>query len=75
MGAIERHLKGNALIRHSQHKFMKGNSCLTDLVSFCDKVTWLVDEWKAVNEFFWILVRYLMLSLTALFWTSHPTAR
>lgn len=31
---------------------MKGNSCLTDLISFCDKVTWLVDEQKAVNEVF-----------------------
>lgn len=35
-------------IRPSQHGFVKGRSCLTDLV-FCDKVTLLVDEGKAVH--------------------------
>lgn len=49
---MERYLKGSALIRHSQHKFTKGNSCLTNLISFFDKVTWLVDEQKAVDEVF-----------------------
>ena len=28
---------------------MKGRSCLTNLISFCDKVTRLVDEGKAVD--------------------------
>ena len=28
---------------------MKGRSCLTNLVSFCDKATSLVDEGKAVD--------------------------
>ncbi|KAK4828278.1 hypothetical protein QYF61_024944 [Mycteria americana] len=28
---------------------MKGRSCLTNLISFCDKVTHLVDEGKAVD--------------------------
>ncbi|KAK4825967.1 hypothetical protein QYF61_003536 [Mycteria americana] len=43
-GTIERHLKNNAVIRHSQHGFTKGKSCLTNLMSFYDKVTRLVDE-------------------------------
>ena len=29
---------------------MNGRSCLTNLISFCDKVTHVVDEGKAVND-------------------------
>uniref|UniRef100_A0A493TNW7 Reverse transcriptase domain-containing protein n=2 Tax=Anas TaxID=8835 RepID=A0A493TNW7_ANAPP len=46
---ITRHLQGNQAIRPSQHGFMKGRSCLMNLISFYDKVTRLVDEGKAVN--------------------------
>jgi len=28
---------------------MKGRSCFTNLISFCDNVTYLVDEGKAVD--------------------------
>jgi len=37
------------MIRPGQHGFMKGRSCLTDLICFCDKVIRLVDEGKAVD--------------------------
>ncbi|KAK4810454.1 LOW QUALITY PROTEIN: hypothetical protein QYF61_004234 [Mycteria americana] len=50
LGAIERHLKDNAIIRHSQHEFTKGKSCLTNLISFYDKITHLVDEGKVVDH-------------------------
>uniref|UniRef100_A0A493TVJ9 Reverse transcriptase domain-containing protein n=1 Tax=Anas platyrhynchos platyrhynchos TaxID=8840 RepID=A0A493TVJ9_ANAPP len=43
------HLQGKQVIRPSQHGFMKGRSCLTNLISFYDKVTHLVDEGKAVD--------------------------
>lgn len=36
-------------IRPSQHEFMKGRLCLTNLISFYDWVTRLVDEGKAVD--------------------------
>ncbi|KAK4823271.1 LOW QUALITY PROTEIN: hypothetical protein QYF61_000366 [Mycteria americana] len=49
LSAITQHIQDNQGIRPSQHGFMKGRSCLTNLVSFCDKVTHLVDEGKAVN--------------------------
>uniref|UniRef100_A0A8B9I2V1 Reverse transcriptase domain-containing protein n=1 Tax=Anser brachyrhynchus TaxID=132585 RepID=A0A8B9I2V1_9AVES len=46
---ITRHLQGKQAIRPSQHGFMKGRSCLTNLISFYDQVTRLVDEGKAVD--------------------------
>jgi len=42
-------LKVNQGVRPCQHWFMNGRSCLTNLISFCDKVTRLVDEGKAVD--------------------------
>jgi len=42
-------VKDNQGIRPSQHGFMKGRSCLTNLISFYDHVTCLVDEGKAVD--------------------------
>ncbi|PKU30134.1 rna-directed dna polymerase from mobile element jockey-like [Limosa lapponica baueri] len=45
-------MKDNQMIRPSQHGFMKGRSCLTNLISFYDKVTRLVDEGKAVDVFY-----------------------
>ena len=48
-GAIMDQLKVNQGIRPSQHGFMNGRSCLTNLISFYDKVTHLVDEGKAVD--------------------------
>jgi len=43
------HTHDNQGIRPSQHGFMKGRSCLTNLNSFYEKVTHLVDEDKAVD--------------------------
>ncbi|KAK4830877.1 hypothetical protein QYF61_013806 [Mycteria americana] len=47
--AITWHVQDNQAIRPSQHGFRKGRSCLTNLISFYDKVTLLVDEGKAVD--------------------------
>ena len=52
LGTVERRLKNNAIIRHSQHGFTKGKSCLTNLISFYDKVTCFVEEGKAVDVVF-----------------------
>uniref|UniRef100_A0A8B9U471 Reverse transcriptase domain-containing protein n=1 Tax=Anas zonorhyncha TaxID=75864 RepID=A0A8B9U471_9AVES len=49
LSVITRHLEGNQVICPSQHGFMKGRSCLTNLISFYDKVMHLVDEGKAVD--------------------------
>ncbi|KAF1484195.1 hypothetical protein FQV17_0002995, partial [Megadyptes antipodes antipodes] len=47
--ALSWHVRDNQGIRPSQHGFMKGRSCLTNLISFYDQVTHLVDEGKAVD--------------------------
>ncbi|GAB0206924.1 mitochondrial enolase superfamily member 1 [Grus japonensis] len=49
LSAIMQHVQDNQVIRPSQDEFMKGRSCLTNLISFYDKVTHLVDEGKAVD--------------------------
>ena len=49
LGEITQHVRGVQGIRPSQHRFMKGKSCLTNLISFYDWVTRLVDEGKAVD--------------------------
>ncbi|KAK4826044.1 hypothetical protein QYF61_003943 [Mycteria americana] len=49
LSAITWHVEDNQGIKASQHGFRKGRSCLTNLISFYDKVTRLVDEGKAVD--------------------------
>ncbi|GAB0197704.1 mitochondrial enolase superfamily member 1 [Grus japonensis] len=49
LSAITWHIQDNQVIRPSQHWFMKGRSCLTNLISFWDKVAHLGDEGKAVD--------------------------
>uniref|UniRef100_A0A8B9D078 Reverse transcriptase domain-containing protein n=1 Tax=Anser brachyrhynchus TaxID=132585 RepID=A0A8B9D078_9AVES len=49
LSAITQHMWDNLGIRPSQHGFMKGKSCLTNLISLYDQVTHLVDEGKAVD--------------------------
>ncbi|KAK4827578.1 hypothetical protein QYF61_019480 [Mycteria americana] len=41
--------QANQWIKSRQHAFMKGRSCLTNLISLYDQVTHLVDEGKAVD--------------------------
>ena len=45
---ITRHVWDNRGIRPSQHGFIKGRSCSTNLISY-DLMTHLVDEGKAVT--------------------------
>ncbi|KAK4816845.1 hypothetical protein QYF61_023967 [Mycteria americana] len=49
LSAITWHVQNNQGIKPSQHGFRKGRSCLTNLISFYNKVTHLVDEGKAVD--------------------------
>ena len=48
-GEITLHVHGTQGIRPSQHGFMKGRSCLSNLISSYDCVTRLVDKGKAVD--------------------------
>ncbi|KAJ7408927.1 rna-directed dna polymerase from mobile element jockey-like [Pitangus sulphuratus] len=47
--ATTRHMQDNQGVRPSQCGFVKGRSCLANLISFCDKVICSVDEGKAVD--------------------------
>ena len=48
LSAITWHVQDNQATRPSQHRFTKSKSCLTNMISFYDKMTCLVDEGKAV---------------------------
>ncbi|NXL24651.1 RTXE polymerase, partial [Setophaga kirtlandii] len=52
LGGIEKHLKDNPVIGHSQHGFLRGKFCLSNLISFYDKVTHLADQRKPVDVIF-----------------------
>ena len=43
------HLKSNGLLRGTQHGFRKGRSCLTNLLSFLDRVTEELDNGGSVD--------------------------
>jgi len=49
LSTLKGHVKDNQEIRTSQNGFMKGRTCLTNLISFYDQVTHLVDEGKTVD--------------------------
>ena len=55
-------------IRPSQHGFTKGRSCLTNLISFYDLVTCLVDEGKAVDVVYLELSKAFDNGLSVFFW-------
>jgi len=50
LSALNEHVKDNQGIRPSQHGFTR--SCLTNLITFYDQVTHLVDEGKVVDVFY-----------------------
>jgi len=49
LSALTGHVKDNQGISPSQRGFIKGRSCFTNLISFYDQVTRLVDEGKVVD--------------------------
>jgi len=50
--AMVKYLEDNFLIGDSQHGFRKGRSCLTNLLSFLDKVTGSIDSGDSVDVVF-----------------------
>ena len=50
--AIRKHLDKHKLIRHSQHGFSKGKSCLTNLLSFYRKVFETLDSGDSFDIIF-----------------------
>jgi len=49
LSVLTGNVKDNQGYRPSQHGFMKGRSCLTNLISFYDQMIRLVEEGKAVD--------------------------
>lgn len=50
LGVTEKQQMDNGVIGHNQHRVMRGRSCLTNLISFYDKVTHLVEQGKPVDN-------------------------
>jgi len=47
--ATTQYIHNTWVITPSQYGFMKGRSCLTNLISFCDKMSHIGDEGEVVN--------------------------
>ncbi|KAJ7404352.1 hypothetical protein BTVI_72513 [Pitangus sulphuratus] len=52
LGGVEKHPKDKTVIGQSQHGFMRGKSCLSNLISFYDKVAYLLHQGKPVDIIF-----------------------
>ena len=61
LDTILRHVKDNKVLGSSLHTFMKGKSCLTHLISFCDEMTDLVDGRRVAIVVYLNLLRFLTL--------------
>lgn len=46
---ISKRIKDKKVIRNSHHRLTKGKSCLTNLITFCDEMTSLIDEGRSVD--------------------------
>ncbi|KAJ7412702.1 hypothetical protein BTVI_45651 [Pitangus sulphuratus] len=52
LGGIEKQLKDNAVMGHSQHSFKRGKSCLSNLISLYENITHVVDQGKPADVIF-----------------------
>lgn len=48
---ISKHMKDRNMIGSSKHGFMKGKSCLANLIAFYDEVTVLMDEGRVMDVY------------------------
>lgn len=48
----EKHLKYNAVIGHKQYGFTRGKSCLSNLISFYEEATYLVNQGNPLHVIF-----------------------
>ena len=48
-GRVYSHLEISGHISETQHGFVKGRSCLTNLIKFFEEVTKMIDEGRAVD--------------------------
>ena len=49
---LMQHIERNDLIRESQHGFVKGKSCTTNLLEFMEKLTKIIDKGSKADEFY-----------------------
>lgn len=57
LGGVEKHLQDNSVTGHKKHGFLRGQTCLSNLISFYFRITHLGDLGKAVDvksKSFWI---------------------
>lgn len=61
LDAILSHMKDKKVLGSSLHRFMKGKSCLTHLIAFCNEMTDMVDGNRVVIIVYFNFLRFLTL--------------
>lgn len=65
LGTISKHIKDKKAIGSSQQGFMRGKSCLNNLITFYDKMLSLVDVGRAVGTLYLHLSEAFNTSITS----------
>lgn len=71
LGVIKKHLKDSMVIGYIQQGFMRGQSCFTNLIFFCDKLAHLGNQGKSADIIFLDFSEAFLYCLSSILLTKY----